>query len=57
VALAAEIRAVYRNPAASQERALRARERLRRDFSIAPWVGRYEAIYRLVSRPAPAPVW
>jgi glycosyltransferase involved in cell wall biosynthesis len=56
VALAAEIRAVYRNPAASQERALRARERLRRDFSIAPWVGRYEAIYRLVSRPAPAPV-
>ncbi len=56
VALAAEIRAVYRNPAASHERALRAGERLRRDFSMAPWIGRYEAIYRLVRRPALAPV-
>jgi glycosyltransferase involved in cell wall biosynthesis len=55
-ALAAGIRAVYRNPAAARERARRARERLLRDFSVAPWLGRYEAIYRLVSRAAPAPV-
>jgi len=56
VTLAAEIRAVYGNPAAARERARRALERLRRDFSVAPWLGRYEAIYGLVSRAAPAPV-
>jgi glycosyltransferase involved in cell wall biosynthesis len=55
-ALAAGIRAVYRNPAAARERARRARERLLRDFSVAPWLDRYEAVYRLVSRVAPAPV-
>jgi glycosyltransferase involved in cell wall biosynthesis len=55
-ALAAGIRAVYRNPGAARERARRARERLLRVFSVAPWLGRYEAIYQLVSRAAPAPV-
>jgi len=54
-ALATEIRAVYHNPVAAHERARRARERLYRDFSVAPWLGRYEAIYELVSRAAPAP--
>ena len=56
VALAAGIRAVYRIPAAARARAAAARARLERDFSLAPWLGRYEAIYRLVSRTAPAPV-
>jgi len=53
-ALAAEIRAVHREPAAAGERARRARERLRRDFTLPPWLGRYETIYRLVSRASPA---
>jgi len=53
-ALAAAIRAVHRDPAAARERAQRARERLLRDFTVPPWVDRYESIYRLVSRRAPA---
>ena len=52
-ALAAAIRAVYDNPAAAHARAHRARERLLRDFTVAPCLGRYTAIYRLVSRAAP----
>lgn len=56
LALAAEIRAVYCNPAAARARACRARDRLLRDFGVAPWLSRYEAIYGLVSRAAPAPV-
>src|SRR5213083_1746997 len=56
VALAAGIRAVYRIPAAARARAAAARARLERDFSVAPWLDRYETIYRLVSRTAPAPV-
>jgi glycosyltransferase involved in cell wall biosynthesis len=56
LALAAAIRAVYRNPAAAHERARHAREHLLRDFSVAPWLGRYEVIYGLLSRAAPAPV-
>jgi glycosyltransferase involved in cell wall biosynthesis len=55
-ALAVEIRAVYRNPAAAQRRAHAARARLERDFSVTPWLKRYEAIYAHVSRGAPAPV-
>jgi glycosyltransferase involved in cell wall biosynthesis len=55
-ALAAEIRAVYRNPAVAQQRARAARARLERDFNIAPWLERYETIYRLVSRGVSAPV-
>jgi glycosyltransferase involved in cell wall biosynthesis len=51
-ALAAAIRAVYRDPSAGRERARRARERLLRDFTLPPWLARYDAIYRLVSRAA-----
>ena len=56
VALAAAIRAVYRDPAAARVRAAAARARLERDHSVAPWVGRYEEIYRRVSRGAAARV-
>ena len=56
VALAAGIRAVYRDPAAARARALAARARLDRDFGVARWLDRYEAIYRLVSRHTSAPV-
>jgi glycosyltransferase involved in cell wall biosynthesis len=55
-ALAAEIRAVYRNAAPAQRRARAARARLERDFGVTPWLERYEAIYRHVSRGVPAPV-
>jgi len=57
VALAAAIRAVYRDPAAAHARAQRARERLLADFTVPPWVRRYEAVYRLVtSKTAAVPV-
>jgi glycosyltransferase involved in cell wall biosynthesis len=56
VALAAEIRAVYHNPATGLQRARAARARLTRDFSVRPWLERYQAIYRLVSHAVPAPV-
>ena len=56
VALAAGIRAVYGDPAAARARALAARARLDRDFGVARWLDRYEAIYRLVSRHTSAPV-
>jgi glycosyltransferase involved in cell wall biosynthesis len=55
-ALAAGIRAVYCDPKAAGERAERARERLLRDFTLPPWLGRYDAIYHLVGREAPAAV-
>jgi glycosyltransferase involved in cell wall biosynthesis len=48
-ALAAAIRAVYQHPAEARARAQRARVRLLRDFTVASWIDRYEAIYRLVS--------
>lgn len=51
VALAAEIRAVYRDPAAARARAQRARARLLRDFTAPAWLDRYAAIYRLIGRP------
>ena len=56
VALAAAIRAVYRDAAAARARAAAARARLEREHSVAAWLGRYEAIYRVVSRGAPVPV-
>jgi glycosyltransferase involved in cell wall biosynthesis len=56
VALAAGIRAVYRDPAAAHARAAAARARLEREHSVAAWLSRYEEIYRLVGRGAPAPV-
>jgi len=55
-ALAAEIRAIYHNPARARARAQRARERLLRDFAVGPWLDRYTAIYALVSRATPAVV-
>ncbi len=54
MALAAELRVVYRDPAQARERARRARERLRREFSLEPWLARYERIYQQVCRAAPA---
>jgi glycosyltransferase involved in cell wall biosynthesis len=56
IALAAEIRAVYQRPAAAQPRVRAARARLERDFSIGPWLDRYDAIYRHVSPGVPASV-
>jgi len=56
VALAAAIRAVYRDPAAAHARAQRARERLLAEFTVPPWVHRYEAVYRLVTRKTAVPV-
>ncbi len=53
-ALAAEIRALYRDPASGRARAQRASARLLSDFAVAPWVERYAAIYRLVRRTSPA---
>src|SRR2546425_188081 len=50
-ALAAALRAVYRDQGQARARARRARERLRREFRIEPWLARYEAIYRELSRP------
>jgi len=45
-ALAQAIRSVFTNPAAAGERARRARARLASEFAPAPWLERYEAIYR-----------
>lgn len=53
-ALAVAIRAAYCDPAAGRERAERAGARLRRDFTTPPWLERYAAIYRFVSRAASA---
>jgi glycosyltransferase involved in cell wall biosynthesis len=55
-ALAAAIRAVYQAPAAAARRASAARTRLERDFGVAPWLERYDVIYRGVSRGAPVPI-
>jgi glycosyltransferase involved in cell wall biosynthesis len=52
-ALATEIRAVYQNPTVAQQRARAARARLERDFSVRPWLERYEAIYQRASGDAP----
>jgi len=54
VALAAAIRAVYRDPAVARARATRARVRLLTNFTVPPWIRRYDAIYRLVTMKAPA---
>jgi glycosyltransferase involved in cell wall biosynthesis len=52
-ALAEAIRTVYETPSAAGRRARAARARLERDFGVVPWLKRYEAIYRGVSRGAP----
>lgn len=56
VALAAAIRAVYTDPPLGRSRAQRAREKLFTDFTVPPWISRYDAIYRLVSNTAAAAV-
>lgn len=45
-AVATALREVLQNPAAARRRARAARERLEREFGLAAWLGRYEAVYR-----------
>ena len=52
VALAAAIRAVYRDPALARARAQRADARLRSHFAMGPWLDKYAAVYQLVCRRA-----
>src|SRR6266581_3029813 len=54
VALAAAIRAVYNDPVVARARAKRARVRLLTNFTVPPWISRYDAIYRMVNIKAPA---
>ncbi len=54
VALAAAMRAVYQDRLAAARRAGAARARLEREFGLAPWLDRYEAIYRRVTTDTPA---
>ena len=56
VALAEAIRVVYCDDVAARVRAQRARERLLKDFTVPPWISRYDAIYRLVTNKARAAV-
>jgi len=49
LALATAIRAVYHDRAAAERRAAAARIRLEREFGVAPWLDRYEAVYGLVT--------
>jgi glycosyltransferase involved in cell wall biosynthesis len=48
--IARAVRAIHDAPVAAAERAWAARERLAREFSVEPWLARYEAIYRAVAR-------
>jgi glycosyltransferase involved in cell wall biosynthesis len=54
-AVAAAIREVLENPAAARSRARAARERLEREFGLAAWLERYEAIYRAVCTSSTGP--
>src|SRR2546427_3646193 len=54
LALAAGLRPVDGEPAPGPALAPRAQVRLERDFSLGPWLARYERIYEQVSRGAPA---
>jgi glycosyltransferase involved in cell wall biosynthesis len=54
-ALAAAIRAVHDHPDAARSRADSARRRLDTEFALAPWLARYEAIYRQVQRSPTTP--
>lgn len=53
-ALAAEVRRVHGDPVAARQRASAALARLVREFGVAPWLDRYEAIYELVKHAVPA---
>jgi glycosyltransferase involved in cell wall biosynthesis len=52
-ALAAAIRGVRADPDGAARRAGAARERLRRDFGLEPWLDRYAALYERVRRATP----
>jgi glycosyltransferase involved in cell wall biosynthesis len=52
--LAAGIRAVYDDPTAARRRASAAAARLLRDFSVGPWLDRYETVYGQVRESVPA---
>lgn len=52
-ALAAAIRGVRADPDGAARRAGAARERLRRDFGVEPWLERYAALYERVRRATP----
>jgi len=54
VALAAELRRVHGDPAAARQRAGAAHARLVREFGVAPWLDRYEAIYGRIRHGVPA---
>jgi glycosyltransferase involved in cell wall biosynthesis len=51
-ALAVAIRAACCDTAAASDRAAAARERLANEFSVEPWLTRYEALYGQVRKPA-----
>jgi glycosyltransferase involved in cell wall biosynthesis len=46
--LAVAINSVRSDPSAARSRANAARARLERDFTVEPWVGRYDALYRSI---------
>jgi glycosyltransferase involved in cell wall biosynthesis len=48
--LADRIRDLHDNPVPAGERARAARARLEHEFAVAPWLARYEAIYKEVAR-------
>jgi len=53
--LAAAVRETLRDPPAAGDRARAARRRLEQDFAAAPWLERYDAVYRAVERGRAAP--
>jgi glycosyltransferase involved in cell wall biosynthesis len=50
--LAAALRAVREEPDATQRRVEAAKRRLAAEFAPDPWLARYEALYRSISRSA-----
>jgi glycosyltransferase involved in cell wall biosynthesis len=54
-ALAAALAEVHRDRAGAASRARRARERLAERYALAPWLDRYDAIYRQVRRTPSTP--
>src|SRR6266704_2075951 len=49
-AVATALREVFQHPAEARTRARAARERLEREFGLAAWLGRYEAVYQAVRK-------
>lgn len=54
LALAAALDALRADPAGAAARATAARARLEREFALAPWLRRYEALYRSLTDRPPA---